>query len=220
MLKLENIFKIYNEGKDNEIRALNGVSLTINSGDMICIKGASGAGKSTLLHILGCLDNSTKGNYYVDNVHVSSLSNKEKAKFRNQRIGFVLQNFALIEDETAFENVSVPLFFGTTHFYDIDSRTSEAIKKLNISHLEDRKVKNLSGGEKQRVAIARALINDPAIILADEPTGALDTTNSEMIMDVLETLNQDGKTIIIITHEQAVADRCKVVITMADGRIV
>ena len=220
MLKLENIYKIYNEGKDNEIRALDGVSIAIENGDMICIKGASGAGKSTLLHIIGCLDSSTKGDYYVDNVHVSTLSNKEKAKFRNQRIGFVLQNFALIEDESVFENISIPLFFSNTHFFDIDSRTTEAIKRINISHLTDRKVKNLSGGEKQRVAIARALINNPEIILADEPTGALDNKNSEMIMDILETLNRNGKTIIIITHEQYIAERCKNIITISDGRIV
>jgi len=220
MLKLENIYKIYNEGKDNEIRALDGVSIAIENGDMICIKGASGAGKSTLLHIIGCLDSSTKGDYYVDNVHVSTLSNKEKAKFRNQRIGFVLQNFALIEDESVFENISIPLFFSNTHFFDIDSRTTEAIKRINISHLTDRKVKNLSGGEKQRVAIARALINNPEIILADEPTGALDNKNSEMIMDILKTLNRNGKTIIIITHEQYIAERCKNIITISDGRIV
>jgi len=220
MLKLDNIYKIYNEGKDNEVRALNGVSLNIGNGDMLCIKGASGAGKSTLLHILGCLDESTKGGYYIDNVCVTDLSNKAKARFRNQRIGFVLQSFALIEDESVFVNISIPLFFGRTRFFDIDGRTTEVIKRINIDHLSNRKVKNLSGGEKQRVAIARALVNNPDIILADEPTGALDTKNSEMVMDMLEVLNQEGKTVIIITHEQAVADRCKTIISMADGKIV
>ena len=173
-----------------------------------------------MMNILGCLDTPTKGDYFIDDVHVSKLSNKATAKFRNQQIGFVLQRFALIEEDSAYDNVSIPLFFSKTAFARIDSLTTKTIEKINIGHLANRKVKNLSGGEKQRVAIARALINDPPIILADEPTGALDTKNSEMIMDILEALNKDGKTIIIITHEQNIAERCRNMITMADGQII
>jgi putative ABC transport system ATP-binding protein len=218
LIHLNNVCKIYNEGKDSEFYALNNISLKIEKNDFIAIKGASGSGKSTLLHIIGCLDVASSGTYILDEVDIKIQNNKKLSKLRNEKFGFVLQDFGLINDETVLKNVYLPLMFNTTPISQMRKLALEKLKQLNIIHLADRIVEDLSGGEKQRVAIARALINNPEIILADEPTGSLDSKNSDMIMKIFSELNKIGKTIIIITHEEFVADYCKKVFFLSDGK--
>lgn len=200
-------------------QVLKGINLSVDKGEMIAIKGASGAGKSTLLHILGCLDRPSKGTYLLENEDISNVSAKRLAEIRNKKIGFVLQHFALIDDDDVLQNVGVPLLFSRSKLSTIDEKVLRQLSLLGIEHLARRKVSKLSGGEKQRVAIARALVNQPDIILADEPTGALDQKNSQIIIDIFQKLNSEGKTIIIVTHEDFVANSCKKIITISDGII-
>jgi putative ABC transport system ATP-binding protein len=187
---------------------------------MVAVKGSSGAGKSTLLHILGCLDKPTNGIYKLDGVDVSKESSARLSKIRNKKFGFVTQHFALVEEDNALQNVGIPLLFGKTPFSQIDTLATERLRQLGIENLARQRVSKLSGGEKQRVAIARALVNQPEVILADEPTGALDKKNSTMIMDIFKALHAQGKTIIIVTHEDFVANACDRIITISDGRII
>lgn len=218
MLILENVTRIFDNNK-NTTTALNGVSLNVEKGDMISIMGPSGSGKSTLLYIIGCLDTPTTGLYQLNGTDVFSLSDKERAKIRNKVFGFVLQQFALIEEETALENVATPLMFGKTNFSKIDKIAEDMLKLLDIDSLSEKKVKTLSGGEKQRVAIARALVNNPDIILADEPTGSLDSKTTLQIMELFTNLNKNGKTIIIITHDPEVAKSCPLRYHIMDGKL-
>lgn len=219
-IKIENLKKYYNEGKESEVKALNGINLNIEQGDLCSIVGASGSGKSTLLYILGCLDRQTEGKYYLNNTDISDLSDKELSILRNKYFGFILQDFGLIEDETVYENIYVPLLFSKDKKdKNIDQKINNLLKELSITELKNKKVKQLSGGQRQRVAIARALINDPKIILADEPTGSLDTKNSEIILNLLMRLNNQGKTVIIVTHNLDIADRTNKRFLMEDGII-
>ena len=219
-LELSNIYKEYEINRDNEIQSvLNGVNLTIADGEMIAIMGKSGAGKSTLLHIIGLLDVCDRGNYKLDGEDISDFTNKQRAKIRNEKIGFVLQDFGLVEDETVMENVSLPLMLSRTSMKKIREVALEKMKKVGVEHLSNKKVSVLSGGEKQRVAIARALVCDPEYIMADEPTGALDSVNAEKIMSILSSLNKEGKTVIIVTHDETVAKKCGRIITIKDGKI-
>ncbi len=219
-LELSNIYKEYEINRDNEIQSvLNGVNLTIADGEMIAIMGKSGAGKSTLLHIIGLLDVCDRGNYKLDGEDISDFTNKQRAKIRNEKIGFVLQDFGLVEDETVMENVSLPLTLSRTSMKKIREVALEKMKKVGVEHLSNKKVSVLSGGEKQRVAIARALVCDPEYIMADEPTGALDSVNAEKIMSILSSLNKEGKTVIIVTHDETVAKKCGRIITIKDGKI-
>lgn len=219
-LELSNIYKEYEINRDNEIQSvLNGVNLTIADGEMIAIMGKSGAGKSTLLHIIGLLDVCDRGNYKLDGEDISDFTNKQRAKIRNEKIGFVLQDFGLVEDETVMENVSLPLMLSRTSMKKIREVALEKMKKVGVEHLSNKKVSVLSGGEKQRVAIARALVCDPEYIMADEPTGALDSVNAEKIMSILSSLNKEGKTVIIVTHDETVAKKCGRIITIKDGNI-
>lgn len=219
-LELSNIYKEYEINRDNEIQSvLNGVNLTIADGEMIAIMGKSGAGKSTLLHIIGLLDVYDRGNYKLDGEDISDFTNKQRAKIRNEKIGFVLQDFGLVEDETVMENVSLPLMLSRTSMKKIREVALEKMKKVGVEHLSNKKVSVLSGGEKQRVAIARALVCDPEYIMADEPTGALDSVNAEKIMSILSSLNKEGKTVIIVTHDETVAKKCGRIITIKDGKI-
>ena len=221
MIEIKNLVKIYNKGKTNEFCALKGIDLSIEEGEMVAIIGKSGGGKSTLLHILAAIDSYDKGSYLVDGVSVGDLKEKDRARFRNQKIGIVMQDYALIDEYTIEENVQIPLIFGKVKGNDVRrEKIMTALENVGLAELAKKPVRQLSGGQKQRVAIARALVNNPTFLLADEPTGALDSKTSGEIMDVFEKLNQGGKTVIIVTHDMEVAARCGRVIEISDGEIV
>ncbi len=218
IIELERIEKKYNEGRDNEVHALRGIDLTIEKGESIAIMGVSGSGKSTLLNILGCLDNPTSGRYTLNGENVEEKNAGELAKIRNKTIGFVLQYFGVIESDTVYSNVKLPLLFSNKYRgKEAKDRIFEIIKKVGLEGSENKKVKDMSGGQCQRVAIARAIVNDPDIILADEPTSALDSNTANEIMDLFDALNRAGKTLIVVTHDQKVADKLQRTVTIKDG---
>lgn len=220
-LKLNNIHKVYNPDSAEEVHALKGINLAIEKGEMLAIMGPSGSGKSTLLHILGCLDIPTEGDYILGGRNISGVKDRELAKIRNRSIGFVMQDFGLINDHDALENVSIPLLFNeSVKWREIEKRALKAMKKLEIDELSRRRTYQLSGGQKQRVAIARALVNEPDIILADEPTGALDTRLTIEIFTLLQELNRQGKTVIIVSHNPLVSNYCQRTLNIIDGSII
>ena len=220
MIKLENIYKTYNLGKSNAFTALKGVNLTIDDGEMVAIIGKSGAGKSTLMHIIGCIDDFEKGTYKLADRDVSKISENKRANIRNSEIGIVLQDFALIEEYSAIENVMIPLYFSKNKAKKKE-RAKEALRKMGIEELADKRVNKLSGGQKQRVAIARAIVKKPAIILADEPTGNLDAKSSKEVVSLLKLSQRKYKqTLILVTHDDAIASQADRIITIEDGKIV
>ncbi len=220
MIEIRNLTKTYNYKKSNAFTALKDISLKIEDGEMLAIIGKSGAGKSTLLHIIGCIDTFEKGEYSIDDTDVHKLSDKKLAEIRNEKVGIVMQDFALVEEYTVIENVKIPLYFSKKKKGNANTLALEALEKVGIKELAKKPVNKLSGGQKQRVAIARAIVNDPSFILADEPTGALDTKTSAEIMELFRKLNDDGKTVIIITHDPGVAEKCKRKIEISDGEIL
>ena len=220
MIKLSNVSKIYNKGKSNECKALTAVDLKIPDGELTAVIGRSGSGKSTLLHILGCIDSCTSGKYYLDGKLVSGLTSNQMADVRNQKIGIVMQDFALVEEYSSIENVMIPLVFSKHLKKQRKETAMNALKLVGMNNLANKNVKELSGGQKQRVAIARAIVNDPSVILADEPTGALDSKTAADIMDLFKKLNNDGKTVIIVTHDKEIAAQCSQIIEISDGKIV
>lgn len=220
MIKLNNIVKIYNPKKANEFEALHGVSCEIDDGEMIAIIGKSGAGKSTLLHILACIDNYQSGEYIIDDTLVKDLSERKYARIRNEKIGMVMQDFALVEDFTALENVLIPLNFSKKKVKGKKEKALAALKAVGMEEYAKKPCNKLSGGQKQRVAIARAIVNEPSMILADEPTGALDTKTSAEVMALFKSLNEQGRTVIIVTHDPKVAEKCDRIIEISDGMIV
>lgn len=222
MIEIKNLYKTYNYGKPNAFQALKDVSLTINDGEMVAIIGKSGAGKSTLMHILGCIDDFEKGQYIFNGKDISKVNEKKSAAIRNSEIGIVLQEFALMEQYTVLENVIMPLFFTpkSGRRSEKEKRALEILKRLEMDEYAHKKVNKLSGGQKQRVAIARAMINNPSVLLADEPTGALDVKTTDEIMKVFRNLNKNGTTVIIITHDMEVAGMCDRIIEISDGKII
>lgn len=221
MIEIKNIIKIYGTGNTG-FQALSGVSFTIKDGEFVAIMGPSGSGKSTLMHILGALDTPTSGTYFLDGKDVSKLNDDELADIRKNKIGFVFQAFNLLPRTTALRNVSLPLVYAEVEKEEREKKAKESLKKAGLdeeyySHLSNQ----LSGGQIQRVAIARALVNDPALILADEPTGNLDSKTGEIVLDTFKKLNKEhGRTIILITHEPDVAEHADRIIHLKDGQIV
>jgi|ERR1035437_647283 putative ABC transport system ATP-binding protein len=219
MIIIQNMSKTYNQNKENELKVLKNISFQIERGEMVAIMGVSGAGKSTLLHILGCIDNFGTGTYTFDGVEIKSLKDKELSKMRNRNIGFVLQDFALIEEETVLENVMIPLYFDKTPYVKMKSKALDALKKVGIGELSKKRVSKLSGGQKQRVAIARAIVIEPSLILADEPTGSLDSVTSAEIIKLFKEICDNDRSIIIVTHDAQIAAQCQRIIEIKDGAI-
>src|SRR5690242_4302610 len=219
LIQCEDIWKVYRVG-DVEVNALRGLSLTVEQGEFVAIMGSSGSGKSTLMNILGCLDQPTKGRYRLNGIEVEKLRPDQLADIRNQQIGFVFQNFNLIPRTSALENVQLPLFYRGLSLKEQRAKASIALQRVGLSGREHHFSTQLSGGQQQRVAIARALITAPSLLLADEPTGNLDTQSSRDIMGMLEALNREGITIILVTHEAAIAAYAHREILLKDGQIL
>lgn len=219
IIRVENLTKVYDTGAI-QVEALSNVTLSIEKEEYVAIMGASGSGKSTLMNILGCLDRLTGGKYILDNVDVSTLSDNELAAIRNKKIGFVFQAFNLLPRLSALGNVELPMVYAGLTKSDRQQKAKAALEKVGLGDRMHHRPNELSGGQKQRVAIARALVNDPAIILADEPTGNLDTKSSEEIMDIFEGLNNEGVTIVMVTHEREIAQHTKRAVVFRDGEII
>jgi putative ABC transport system ATP-binding protein len=221
IIKLEDIHKTYQTG-EVEVRAVRGVSLEIHQGEFVALMGASGSGKSTMMNIIGCLDRPTQGKYFLDEIDVSQLNRDELADIRNQKIGFVFQGFNLLSRTSALENVELPMLYTRQRLKSgsLREQAMQALETVGLGDRADHSPNQLSGGQQQRVAIARALANRPALLLADEPTGNLDTRTSVEIMGVFQKLNEQGITIVMVTHELDVAQYTKQMIVMRDGRVV
>ena len=219
MIKVSNLSKIFRT-EEIETTALNGVSFEIKDGEFVAIMGPSGCGKSTLLNILGLLDNPTEGSYQFGDTEVAKLKEKDRTKFRKGNIGFVFQSFNLIDELNVYENIELPLRYLDIPSSERKARVTEMMKRMNISHRAKHFPQQLSGGQQQRVAIARAVVSNPKLILADEPTGNLDSKNGKEVMDLLKELNQEGTTIVMVTHSQKDASQAQRTIDLFDGQIV
>ena len=220
MIEISKLNKYYKIGND-KMHALKDITLNIQNGEMLAIMGKSGAGKSTLMNMIGLLDKYDSGSLKIDGIEVSMLGDSKLAKLRNEKIGFVMQDFSLLEPKTVLMNVMLPLYFNNKYnFSNMKKIAMEMLRRVGIAEQANKKANQLSGGQKQRVAIARAIVNDPSFILADEPTGALDTKTSSEIMELFKNLNDDGKTIIIITHDMGIAQACQRKIEISDGKII
>lgn len=218
LIHIENMKKIYNPG-ENEVRALDGIDLDIEKGDLIAIVGHSGSGKSTLMNMLGCLDTPTSGKYVLDGQDVASMTDNQLADVRNKEIGFIFQGFNLISNLDAVENVELPLVYRGVSKNESKQLAMEALKSVGLEDRMKHKPNEMSGGQQQRVAVARAVAAKPPIILADEPTGNLDTKSTQEIMEILKELHRSGRTVIIITHDEEIASQAHRVIRILDGRI-
>ena len=219
MIELKNISKKYGM-QDKAFYALKNINIEIEDGSFIAIMGRSGAGKSTLLQIIGCLDVFDKGEYILDNYKIQEMHDSQLAKIRNDKIGFVFQDFSLLNQQSVLFNVMLPMYFNKTPYKQMKERAMHSLEVVGLLDHAKKKAHQLSGGQRQRVAIARAIVNSPSIILADEPTGALDSETSKHIMDLFQRLNEIGLRIIVVTHDQAVADYCSRIITINDGKII
>jgi putative ABC transport system ATP-binding protein len=219
LIRIDDLQKIYQVG-DQEIHALNGVTLDIQEGEFVAIMGPSGSGKSTMMNVLGCLDKPTYGEYILDGQAVSQASDDELARIRNQKIGFVFQSFNLLSRTTAVENVELPMLYAGVSARERRERAIRALQDVGLGERLHNKPNELSGGQQQRVSIARALVNKPVILMADEPTGALDTKTSEEIMSIFQHLNEAGKTVILVTHEPDIAEHAKRIVRFKDGGIM
>ena len=221
VIQMNGIVKRYYEGKENELEILHGMDLTVRQGDFVAIVGESGSGKSTLMNIIGALDKPTAGTYLLDGTNVQAMTDSQLSVIRNKKIGFVFQNFNLIGRTSALKNVELPMLYAHVPPRQRTQRARELLAAVGMAERADHQPNELSGGQKQRVAIARAMANDPSLLLADEPTGALDSATSRTVMDIFHRLNrQQGKTIVLITHSQQLAEECPRILTLIDGRIV
>lgn len=218
MIQLKNVSKIYNKNGQQTVLALDKVNLTITNGEYVAIIGASGSGKSTIMNILGLLDRPTEGTYYLENKEVNGMTDNQLSEIRNKKIGFVFQAFNLLPKTSAIENVELPLIYSDRK--ETRSLAIEALKKVGLGDRLAHKTHELSGGQQQRVAIARALVNEPEIIFADEPTGNLDSKSGSEVIQLFKQLNEEGKTIVLITHDNEIAQNAKRVIRIVDGKIV
>jgi putative ABC transport system ATP-binding protein len=219
LLELQDIRKIYQVGSE-EVRALDGVDLGVFPGEYIAIMGASGSGKSTLMNLLGCLDTPTSGSYRLNGVAIEALEDEALAAIRNEEIGFVFQTFNLLTRTTALRNVELPLVYAGVGKSERRQKAERALERVGLGDRMTHRSNELSGGQRQRVAIARALVNDPSILLADEPTGNLDSTTSDEIMELFDQLNRAGNTVIVVTHEDDIAEHAHRIVTLRDGRII
>ena len=219
LIEVKNVYKIYNPG-ENEVRALDGLSVTIDHGEFVAIVGHSGSGKSTFMNMLGCLDTPTSGDYYLDGVNVAGMTDDELSDIRNKQIGFIFQGFNLIPSLTAQENVELPLVYRGMPAEQRRQLAEEALTRVGMEHRMNHRPSELSGGQQQRVAIARAIAARPPIIMADEPTGNLDTRSGEEVMKILHELNEEGRTIVLITHDNDIARQATRAIRIIDGKVV
>jgi len=219
IIRIEDVFKVYGIG-NTEVRALNGVNLIVEQGEYCSIMGASGSGKSTAMNIIGCLDRPTSGRYYLDSVDVSQLADSDLAGIRNLKIGFVFQQFHLLPQLTALENVMLPMVYAGIPASERRDRATESLKRVGLANRLKNKPNQLSGGQQQRVAIARAIVNRPVLLLADEPTGALDSHTTQEVMDIFTELNAGGITVVLVTHEPEVARLTRRIVWFRDGEVV
>lgn len=221
IIRMENIVKRFYIGKPNELQILNGINLTVNEGEFVAIVGESGSGKSTLMNIIGVLDRQTEGDYYLEGQNVNEMNDVVRSTIRNEKIGFVFQNFNLIPRANALKNVTLPLMYKEKRPKNVKEYGMEMLKLVGMEDRMNHLPNELSGGQKQRIAIARAMINEPSIILADEPTGALDSQTGHMIMDIFHKLHEEqGKTIVLVTHSKELAAETQRIITLHDGSII
>ena len=220
LIELRDVYKIYGEGLESEVRALDGVSLDIEKGEFVAVVGQSGSGKSTMMNVLGCLDIPTRGTYHLDGVDVLELSDKQLSRIRNKQIGFIFQQYNLIQNLTVLENVELPLIYQGIDPIDRRELAMQALARVGLADRAQHKPTQMSGGQQQRVAIARAISTRPPIIMADEPTGALDSRTGHEVLGFLQQLNKEGSTVILITHDNGIAATARRVVRIADGKII
>jgi putative ABC transport system ATP-binding protein len=220
LIELQNVYKIYGEGLESEVRALDGVSLTVSGGEFIAVVGQSGSGKSTMMNVLGCLDIPTYGSYFLNGTDVSELTDKELSRIRNKEIGFIFQQYNLIQNLSVLENVELPLIYQGIDPIDRREMAMSALERVGLADRYRHKPTQMSGGQQQRVAIARAIATRPPIIMADEPTGALDSKTGLEVLEFLRQLNTEGSTIILITHDNGIAATARRMIRLADGKVI
>ena len=220
LVELRDVYKIYGEGRESEVRALDGVSLTIGKGEFVAVVGQSGSGKSTMMNVLGCLDIPTRGTYLLGGTDVRELTDKELSHIRNKQIGFIFQQYNLIQSLTVLENVELPLIYQGVNADDRRDMALEALARVGLANRIKHRPVEMSGGQQQRVAIARAIATKPPIIMADEPTGSLDSHTGQEVLKFLQELNKEGSTVILITHDNGIAATARRVVRLADGRII
>ena len=220
LIQLRDVYKIYGEGLESEVRALDGVSLDVDRGEFVAIVGQSGSGKSTMMNVLGCLDIPTRGDYFLDGVDVRELTDRELSHIRNKQIGFIFQQYNLIQSLNVFENVELPLIYQGIGAERRRELAEEALEKVGLAGRQKHKPTEMSGGQQQRVAIARAIAAHPPIIMADEPTGALDSHTGHEVLEFLHQLNREGSTVILITHDNGIAAMARRCVRLTDGKIV
>ena len=220
LIELRDVYKVYSEGLESEVRALDGVSLTIDRGEFVAVVGQSGSGKSTMMNVLGCLDIPTRGDYFLNGTDVRELTDKELSRIRNKEIGFIFQQYNLIRDLSVLENVELPLVYQGIHADDRREMALEALERVGLGGRAKHRPSQMSGGQQQRVAIARAIATKPSIVMADEPTGALDSRTGLEVLAFLQKLNREGTTVILITHDNGIAATARRCVRLQDGKVV